>query len=213
LTAARTSSTVTPPRPFEIGPIARGETVSAARALGAAFLDDPVSTAIGPHRRSHRRISGPVSFMGIVIACRRHGGTILVARDQAGGVLGVSIAFKPDAWPITEGAIAYELGWLLIAGPLPARRGVEFDRMIRGAHPTHRHIYLWFLGVDPIAQSRGIGRALLAKIHADSAELDVPTYLETGTMANVAYYASLGYETVGELTLPCGPQMWRMERK
>ena len=208
---AHTPLTPTAPS-LDVGPIAGGELRAAARVLGAAFLDDPISTAIGPRRRSHRRITGPVSFMGILVASRRHGGQIRVARDAGGRVLGVSVSFDPGAWPIPEGALAYELGWLLLAGPLPASRGLDFDRRIRAAHVPHPHVYLWFLAVDPAFQSRGVGRALLAELHAESAGFAVPTYLETGTMENVAYYASAGYEVIGDLKLATGRPMWLMER-
>ena len=208
-----TAAPLTPAAPaFEVGTIARGELRAAARVLGAAFLDDPISTAIGPRRRSHRRITGPVSFMGILVASRRHGGRITVARDASERVLGVSVSFEPGAWPIPEGALAYELGWLLLAGPMPARRGLDFDRRIRAAHVPHPHVYLWFLAVDPAFQSRGVGRALLAELHAESAGFEVPTYLETGKMENVTYYASNGYEVIGDLKLSTGRPMWLMER-
>jgi ribosomal protein S18 acetylase RimI-like enzyme len=201
------------PLPFEVGPIGRGEVRAAARVLGTAFLDDPISTAIGPRRRAHRRITSPVSFMGILVASQRHRGRVRVARHhETGRVAGVSVAFEPGAWPVPEGAFAYEIGWLLMAGPLPLRRAIAFDRKVRAAHVPHPHMYLWFLGVDPAVQARGIGKALLADVHAEAAANDVPTYLETGTMANVTYYASVGYEVLGEINLSTGEPMWLMHR-
>ncbi len=197
---------------FEIGPIGRGEMWATARVLARAFLDDPIASAIGPRRQAHRRVASPLSFMGVLIASHRHGGTIRLARGRGGAVLGASVSFEPGAWPIPEGAAAYELGWLLLAGPAPVRRGLDFDRRIRAAHVDHPHSYLWFLAVDPAAQSRGVGRALLAELHAESAELEVPTYLETGKMENVAYYGSNGYEVIGDLKLATGEPMWLMER-
>jgi len=73
-------------------------------------------------------------------------------------------------------------------------------------------MYLWFLGVDPAVHSQGIGRALLADLHARSAELGVPTFLETGTRENVGFYGRLGYEEIGEIAMPSGPTMWKLER-
>jgi len=183
-----------------------------ARVFGRAFIDDPISVAVGPRRRGHRRVASPLSFMGVLIASHRHGGSIRVARDRSGTVLGVSISFEPGEWPIPEGAAAYELGWLMLAGPSPVRRGIDFDRRIRAAHMAEPHLYLWFLAVDPVAQSRGVGRALLAELHDESAALAVPCYLETGKMENVAYYGSAGYEVIGDLRLSSGEPMWLMER-
>lgn len=91
-------------------------------------------------------------------------------------------------------------------------RGFRDDRAMRSEHVTHPHMYLWFLGVDPELHSQGIGRALLADLHARSAELEVPTFLETGTPENVSFYTRLGYEGIGEIAMPSGPTMWKLER-
>jgi ribosomal protein S18 acetylase RimI-like enzyme len=194
-----------------VGPIARGETAAAARVLNAAFLDDPVTRAIGPRRRRHRAAINPLSFAGIVAASRRHGARVLVAR-RSGAVAGVSIAFDPGGWPIGESAALYELAWALAAGPLPVRRGLAFARVVRDAHVTYPHHYLWFLAVAPAEQGRGAGRALLADLHRRADDDAMPTYLETGTMDNVAWYASAGYAVTGELELAGGETLWLMER-
>jgi GNAT superfamily N-acetyltransferase len=194
-----------------IGPIVPREIPAAARVLGDAFLDDPVWSAIGPHRRSHRRIANRVSFAGILAGSIRNGARIRVARD-GGTVVGASVAFAPGRWPIPDGSVLWELGWLVVAGPLPALRGLRDDRAMRAAHVEHPHMYLWFLGVDPPLHGTGVGRALLADMHADSDALGVPAYLETGTPGNVGFYERDGYETIGTIEMPSGPTMWRMER-
>jgi GNAT superfamily N-acetyltransferase len=197
--------------PVRIGPIARGELRSAARVLGDAFLDDPVWTAIGPRLRAQRRIANRVSFAGILTGSGRHGARIRVARAGA-EIAGVSIGFEPSRWPLPDSSAVWELGWLFVAGPLPAWRGMRDDRAMRNHHVQHPHMYLWFLGVDPARHGTGVGRALLADIHADADRLGVPTYLETGTPANVGFYERDDYAVIGEITMPSGPTMWRMER-
>jgi GNAT superfamily N-acetyltransferase len=197
---------------LEISPVGRGETRAAARVLAAAFLDDPIAIAIGPRRRWHRRLINRSSFVGIVAACRRHGAMVSAGR-RGGEIVGISVHFEPGRWPIADGAVVYELLWALLAGPLPVRRGIAFDRTVRAAHIDHDHVYLWFLGVRPDAQGTGVGRALLARMHECADRDGVPAYLETGTMANVAWYGSAGYELLEELPLPHGgAPLWRMER-
>lgn len=127
-------------------------------------------------------------------------------------MVGVSIGFEPGRWPMPESTALWELGWLLVAGPLPAYRGMRDDRRMRSHHVEHPHMYLWFIGVDPDRHGGGIGRALLAEIHAAAEALDVPTYLETATPANVGFYERGGYEVIGEIEMPSGPTMWRLER-
>lgn len=184
----------------------------AARTLASAFLDDPAWVAIGPHRRGHRRIANRVSFAGILAGSRRYGARIRVARTDAGEIAGATIAFEPGRWPIPQSSFVYVLGWLAVAGPLPARRGLRNDSLMRAHHPAHRHMYLWFLGVDPERHGRGVGRALLAELHAESDARGLPTYLETATPLNVGFYERDGYAVVGKIEMPGGPTMWRMER-
>ena len=116
-----------------------------ARILGDAFLDDPVWSAIGPLNRRHRRFTNRVSFAGILAGSLRNGGRVRVAR-AGGAVVGASVAFEPGRWPIPAGSILWELGWLLVAGPLPAWRGIRDDQAMRATHVKHPHMYLWFLG-------------------------------------------------------------------
>ena len=195
----------------EIGTAAGAELGPAARVLAEAFVDDPVWTAIGPRWRPHRRLSNRVSFAGILAGSRRGGARIRVAREE-GRVLGATIAFDPGRWPLSDGSMLWELGWVLAAGPLPVRRGFRDDRAMRSEHVTHPHMYLWFLGVDRERQGQGVGQALLADLHARSEALGLPTFLETGTRENVGFYEYLGYEVLGEIALPSGPTSWRMER-
>jgi ribosomal protein S18 acetylase RimI-like enzyme len=200
------------PSSISVEPLAPGDSRSAARVLGDAFLDDPVWSAIGPRRRGHRRIANRLSFAGILAGSRRHGGRIRVARDAAGEVVGATVAFVPGRWPLSQGSFVWELGWLMVAGPVPAWRGLRDDRAMRAAHVDHPHMYLWFLGVDPAVHGTGVGRALLAELHAAADELGVPTFLETATRENVGFYERDGYEVLGEIAMPSGPTMWRMER-
>lgn len=195
-------------------PRSRAELDRLARVLAAAFLDDPIWVAIGPRGRRHRALSNRASFWGIVHASRLHGGRLRVARLDGGEgpLAGGTIAFEPGHWPPPEWAAAWELPWALVAGPGPAAKGLRDERAMREVHVTHPHMYLWFIGVDPDLHSGGVGRALMAELHADSERLGVPTYLETGTERNLRFYRSLGYSPLGELELPSGPRMWRLER-
>ena len=82
-------------------------------------------------------------------------------------------------------------------------------------HPMERrHAYLWFLGVAPAAQGRGVGSALLRAANARLDAEGLPAYLETGTTRNVALYRRHGFEVISEhKARPDAPTMWSMWRE
>jgi ribosomal protein S18 acetylase RimI-like enzyme len=82
-------------------------------------------------------------------------------------------------------------------------------------HPMDRpHAYLWFLGVAPAAQGRGVGSALLRAANARLDDAGMPAYLETGTARNVALYQRHGFKVLSEhKARPDAPTMWSMWRE
>lgn len=80
-------------------------------------------------------------------------------------------------------------------------------------HPTGPHRYLALLGTDPGAQGRGVG-ARLVQAGLDRADAEgVPTYLETQTAANVAWYARFGFTEVGTVRVGHAPPLWLLQRE
>jgi ribosomal protein S18 acetylase RimI-like enzyme len=81
-------------------------------------------------------------------------------------------------------------------------------------HPMDRpHAYLWFLGVSPAAQGRGIGSALLRSANARLDAAGMAAYLETGTTRNVALYERHGFKVISEHRARAdAPNMWSMWR-
>jgi ribosomal protein S18 acetylase RimI-like enzyme len=83
------------------------------------------------------------------------------------------------------------------------------------AHPMGRpHAYLWFLGVTPQAQGRGVGSRLL-KVKLDQLDTaGTPAFLETATERNVAFYRRHGFDVLSEYRPdPGAPRVWAMWRE
>jgi ribosomal protein S18 acetylase RimI-like enzyme len=82
-------------------------------------------------------------------------------------------------------------------------------------HPkTPRHAYLWFLGVAPAAQGRGVGSALLRAANTRLDAERLPAYLETATTRNVALYERHGFKVISEHKARAdAPSMWSMWRE
>ncbi|MDJ0779184.1 MAG: GNAT family N-acetyltransferase [Gammaproteobacteria bacterium] len=62
--------------------------------------------------------------------------------------------------------------------------------------------YLSILGVVPAYQNRGLGASLVQPVLAQTDAFGVPTYLETFTPRNEAFYQRLGYRVAGRFHEP-----------
>lgn len=87
-------------------------------------------------------------------------------------------------------------------------RAVEVLRAEAMAEP---HWYLAGIGVDPSAQRRGIGTALLEPGLVAATRAGLPTVLLTNNEANLPFYERHGFEVVRQAETPKGgPQAWAM---
>lgn len=61
--------------------------------------------------------------------------------------------------------------------------------------------YLWFIGVDPSFQHKGVGTALLKEILTKSDQDGLTVCLETSTVENLPWYERAGFKVYDELDL------------
>jgi GNAT superfamily N-acetyltransferase len=97
--------------------------------------------------------------------------------------------------------------------------GDDYDRVMKcvdcfdESHPAgDEHFYLSLVGTHDDYRGSGFGMALLRENVALIDDEGQPAYLESSNPSNHPRYASLGFEPIGEFTLPGGPsvqQMWR----
>jgi ribosomal protein S18 acetylase RimI-like enzyme len=189
-----------------------------------ADLDEIVQTltdafAVDPHldwfmRADAKRDAARYAFFRMLIG--QEGLSKGRIDRPAGG--GAAAVWMPFEWlgPITLLAELRGLPAMLRASGL-ARFGrlmairADLDRR----HPMDRpHAYLWFLGVAPAAQGRGVGSALLRAANARNDAAGLPAYLETGTTRNVALYERHGFKVISEHKARAdAPNMWSMWRE
>lgn len=75
------------------------------------------------------------------------------------------------------------------------------EKLIATIQPKVPMTYLWFIGVDPLAQGQGIGSKLLQEIINYSNSNKRPIYLETSTVKNLPWYEKFGFEVYNEQEL------------
>ena len=75
------------------------------------------------------------------------------------------------------------------------------------------HWYLQVIGVDPARQGEGLGSILVREGLSRADTAGTPTYVETETEGNVAFYEKHGFEVVEKIVPKrVGLPMWLMVR-
>jgi GNAT superfamily N-acetyltransferase len=181
--------------------------------LARAFHDSPGYNAILGHipepRREHvlRRVK-----WGFVQSAIRH--------QEAHGIwvgddlVGATLCMAPGQYPTSLIAEAWESAGCVTAGPRAVLNFLRMRAYIARKHVTERHYYLFVIGVEPRFQGKGLGKALLARMHGDADAQGVASYLETDTTANVRLYEGVGYRVLTDENVPTLPALrfWTMRR-
>ncbi|TWI97605.1 acetyltransferase (GNAT) family protein [Mucilaginibacter frigoritolerans] len=78
---------------------------------------------------------------------------------------------------------------------------MEREKLIKAKQPLIPFYYLWFIGVDPLYQHKGIGTKLLYELIADAKAQNRSVLLETSTLENLPWYEKAGFKVYDELRL------------
>jgi GNAT superfamily N-acetyltransferase len=62
-------------------------------------------------------------------------------------------------------------------------------------------VYLWFIGVDPLYQHRGMGSKLLQQIIDEGKRMNRPVFLETSVIENITWYERFDFKVYDSLEL------------
>jgi GNAT superfamily N-acetyltransferase len=180
-----------------------------ALALARAFFEDPVFAWLVPDASERMR----VSERGFAFWLRK----IYLPHEECyttDELTGAALWLPPGQWHL--GLLAQ----LRLAPGMFAATGRRLPQILRASatiesnHPREEHYYLPFVGVEPAAQGRGLGTALMAPIIARCDQLGVPAYLESTTPRNRACYSRQGFQVTEEFRFPKGgPPSWRMWRR
>lgn len=181
------------------------DTAAAGAVLAKAFADDPVVGWMLPDARRGELLLPGLFGLFVDAYAPLHASHI--------GGAGVALWSPPGRQAVPEDAAER------FAERIAAAAGPDTDRIfvaMAALEPCHPHRpchHPNFLGVDPEAQGRGLGSALLPAtlLRADAAA--EPAYLEATSPGNRRLYERHGFATVGEIVIPDGPPLWAMWRE
>jgi GNAT superfamily N-acetyltransferase len=178
-----------------------------ARALAAAFEDDPIFGWLLPDRqRRHDRLLRffALELEDVVLPS----GTVWMSPEGSGACL----ELPPGGWrmPLRTQAL-HAPQFVAVFGRSLPRALVTITKMER-RHLREPHLYVPYIGVAPEAQGAGMGTRLLERT-LERADIDgLPTYLEATSEHNAALYARLGFKHLGAFTVLGSPPIWPMRR-
>jgi ribosomal protein S18 acetylase RimI-like enzyme len=114
---------------------------------------------------------------------------------KLGDFSAVALWFPPGTEP-DDGAIAS----VVTETVEPKLQGDLFvvAEQMQEAHPTFRHWYLPWLGVDPASHGRGLGGRLLGECLRIVDGDQLPAYLETPNPRTIPFYERAGFAVTGE---------------
>lgn len=87
-----------------------------------------------------------------------------------------------------------------------------FERMEQ-SHPEEPHWYLPMIGVEPMAQRRGLGAELMRHAVARCDREGALAYLESSNPRNISLYLRFGFDVMDEIRVGAAPLVTPMLRR
>jgi hypothetical protein len=91
------------------------------------------------------------------------------------------------------------------------KKAMAREGKIKKLHPKEPMYYLWFIGVDPSEQNKGVGTKHLKEVIIEGASRQRPIYLETSTLKNIPWYEKFGFTVYDKLDF--GYELFRMKKE
>lgn len=173
-------------------------------------FDDNKSTnwAVKQDRKRIQRISGLMRYACDL--CQIQNGAFL-SDDRSGAIL----YDFPKTAKYSISRLLQDIRFIFqVIGPERLFKVLKRESYIKKFHPSENYIYLWFLGVMPESQGKGLGTKLLTQLTGLADENKLPICLETSNPMNLELYKRFGFSVYHEWDSDfIGFPVWFMRRE
>jgi len=170
----------------------------------AAFITDPLARFLWPSPHDYLDAM-PLLTREYATGSFEHGSAFVCA-DFGGAALWLPPGISPRAEALER---------LFRETEKPERLAdvrAGFEKMEEW-RPNETHWYLPFIGVDPNAQNKGIGHALMTYAVPQCDRDGLLAYLESTNPRNISLYERHGFEVMGEIRVGEAPVITPMLRR
>ncbi len=185
---------------------------AAGECLTRAFLPDPLWSRLFPDR--DRRLDRLTALFTGMARSSVYGGLPL-ATPSISAVALWQPPRHPRLLPALRSGLPMQRFVLGLTGEERRRFLAVVSRLDerRATLMAYPHWYLEVIGVEPTYQGEGLGSALVSDGLTRADEDELPTYLETQSEVNVAFYTGFGFRVLQEVrTRELGVPIWLMTR-
>ena len=189
---------------IEIRSATSDEIPRAVAAIVAAFISDPPARFAWPS--PHDYLSAMPVATGEFAGSSFQHGTAYVSADFCGAALWLPPGVEPNGR-------ALEKVFRDTARPEHMDDLLGTFEKMEQSHPREAHWYLPQIGVEPNAQGKGIGAALMRHALARCDQERALAYLEASKPQNIPFYQRHGFEVIGEIQVGSAPLVTPMLRK
>jgi len=149
-------------------------------------------------RQDHNRVDRIRKLMAYSFNVCQAFGEVWIENDQQACAL---ILF-PDTKRITFRMLLWDFKLALsVVGLGRVGAVLKRDGMIKSNHPKSPIAYLWFIGVRPKLQGKGIGSTFIQEVIQECDRKERPIYLETSMEKNLPFYQKFGFDIFESLQL------------
>ena len=178
---------------------------SVTNMLAQCFDDNKSVNYIIP--QDHRRAKRILRLMEYSFDYCRLFGDVYLSDDRQGCAL---VVYPRKVKPTFQSTLLDIRLILRCVGLANLRKAMQREATIKKLYPREPFCYLWFIGVVPATQQKGIGTKLLRELLTKCDQDSLPVYLETSVEKNVPWYEKAGFTVYHNLDL--GYMLYCMKR-